>query len=738
MSSSSLALKSIIFKKYLVIKKIDEGSFGAIYLGQNIFTKEKCAIKIEPRKIDEPLLEQEAYILFSLQGPGLPKLISFGKTKFLSILIQSLLGPSLWSLLNKYHIKFTIKDVCMLSIQMLERLEFIHSKNYIHRDIKPQNFLMGIKEDINMVYLIDFGLSKKYRSKKGKHIKFCFNKNITGTPRYCSINALRGVEQSRRDDLESLFYVILFFMRGNLPWQNLKIKSKMERFNAINQIKKNINYKILCKNLPKELYEFGNYIRHLKFEEEPDYIFMKKCFYSILNNINEIFDNNFSWFKDNKLFEQYSSNKKIILNGNNLNNNLKKRKSSHKRLFDKISSSLEKKNYKNNLIKNSSSNMIKDNITLKLINMENKENNIKKFNSYVNKEIKINSYYDDNNKKKLIINNKDFANTFNRNLNSNNLISKNKTQFYSSDYSRKKILLNNNVNNQINNFRSNNKLLKNIFSTKNKILYNSPSFVVNLKRKENSMKNLNIKFINKELKNKIIGNFNNAQSFQNIRIRNNINFDKENKNKIINLNKYFNQKQNLYNSIRFRKNINLNLSDMTNIKIFNPHQKFNSFSNMTTEANNNEIKRTNTGTYLNNSNLYPNSNNKLRILNLKNTQYNSTISRNMNKINNPNINLNIKLINNNNYNNILLKNGKNEIRFKKDLNDDININKNKEVNNYRITKYITHRKTLNNDNLKIIDMDKFKNQKEILRNKIRMMNIPMYKSQLSIHNFKVK
>ena len=235
---ASLTLKSILFKKYLILKKIDEGSFGSIYLSKNIKTNEKVAIKIENRKIENPLLEREAYILFYLRGPGLPQVKTFGKTKDLFVLIQNLLGPSLANLSEKYSINFTIKDICMLSIQMLERLEYIHSKNYIHRDIKPHNFLMGI-DDPDILYLIDFGLAKKYKSKKGNHIKFSINNNITGTPRYCSINGLRGAEQSRRDDLESLFYVIMYFFRGNLPWQNLKIKSREERFNKINSIKKN-------------------------------------------------------------------------------------------------------------------------------------------------------------------------------------------------------------------------------------------------------------------------------------------------------------------------------------------------------------------------------------------------------------------------------------------------------------------------------------------------------------------
>jgi serine/threonine protein kinase len=185
----------------------------------------------------------------------------------------------------------------MAAIQIIDRIKFIHSKNIIHQDIKPENFLVG-NPNTSLIYIIDFGLSKKYRSSRtNKHIKFSKNKPFNGTFNFSSINSMKGIEMTRRDDLESIGYMLIHLIKGKLPWSDYLNKELGERFEIIYNIKKNISNEVLCKDLPKEMCEYMNYVKSLKFDEEPNYNYLKQLFISILDNMNEKYDLNFSWSK---------------------------------------------------------------------------------------------------------------------------------------------------------------------------------------------------------------------------------------------------------------------------------------------------------------------------------------------------------------------------------------------------------------------------------------------------------
>ena len=375
----------LLFKKYHLIQNIGGGAFGTVFLGENVWTKEKVAIKIEERNKAKTTLEKEAFFLYYLKGPGLPEVKSFGKTKRYNILIITLLGRSLYQIFNDCDKKFTIKDVCMLSLQLLERLEYIYSKNYIHRDIKPHNFLVSPKNE-GIIYIIDFGLAKKFRSERGNHVKFTITKHITGTPRFCSINAMRGVEQSRRDDLESLSYLILYFLKGTLPWQGLKITSRSKRFKAITELKKKVKLESLCENLPPEILLFCKYTRKLGFTENPKYNYMKSLFISILNNYGLKNDKKFSWIQEG-----------INVGNDNIINYHMHKKSPHKRLIQKIRSSLEKK--KREKIKEN------NDITLNTIYTENNNANITEANNDTQNNIIQKSNYIQSNDNNVLQNN---------------------------------------------------------------------------------------------------------------------------------------------------------------------------------------------------------------------------------------------------------------------------------------------------------------------------------------------
>jgi serine/threonine protein kinase len=309
-------INRIFFDRYKVIKKIGQGSFGRIYSCQDLVTNDFYAMKVEQNTLTSNVLLLESQTLSYLKGVGIPEVQYFGHTDNYHILIETLLDKSLENLYSESHGNFNLKDISMIGIQVLDRLEFIHSKNIIHRDIKPDNFVIGKDKNKNIIYMIDFGLAKKYRNPSTlQHIEFKITKRLTGTARYASVNALKGGEQSRRDDLESLAYMLLYFLRGSLPWMGIPGMTKGEKYKKIYYIKKNISVDKLFEDLPNEFKEYYSYVKLLEFEQEPDYEFCRKLFLNvIINKLGEVNDNFFTWCKEIKNF-----NKDILLDSNIFN-----------------------------------------------------------------------------------------------------------------------------------------------------------------------------------------------------------------------------------------------------------------------------------------------------------------------------------------------------------------------------------------------------------------------------------
>lgn len=293
----------IINKRYVIDKRVGKGSFGEVYIGYDQAEKHLVAIKVESGQ-HKHVLRHENNIYRDLvacsKPPRIPTVHWYGSMSFggesKHVMVMKYLGNSLEYLLhNICGGRFSVKTTLMLGVQMLDLMTRLHGSSYIHRDIKPDNFLVGIGPEKSQIFLIDFGLAKRFKSVDRVHIKKYEGKKLIGTARYASINSHKGVELSRRDDLESLGYLLIYFINGRLPWQNIPADTKEEKYQKIGEMKESIPLPRLCEGTPTEIFNFMAHVRSLEFKEKPNYTYLRSLLINAFNRIGYTYDNFFDW-----------------------------------------------------------------------------------------------------------------------------------------------------------------------------------------------------------------------------------------------------------------------------------------------------------------------------------------------------------------------------------------------------------------------------------------------------------
>lgn len=286
--------------RFILRAKLGSGSFGDIFRGVDTFERKEVAIKLEQSNTRHPQLGYESKVYKLLHGDsevvGIPEFYWFGIEGEYNAMVIELCGPCLEDLFNYCMRKFSLKTVLMIAEQMLHRIEYIHQKGIIHRDIKPENYVFGLAEKGHHLHMIDFGLSKRFWDHRTRtHIPFREGKPLTGTARYCSTNTHRGYEQSRRDDLESIGFLLIYFMAGQLPWQGIAAPDAQSKTIKIGEKKMATALEDLCKECPIEFLHYMKYCRSLRFADPPDYAYLRQLFRQLMETKGYEYDWVFDW-----------------------------------------------------------------------------------------------------------------------------------------------------------------------------------------------------------------------------------------------------------------------------------------------------------------------------------------------------------------------------------------------------------------------------------------------------------
>ncbi|KAK7018581.1 casein kinase [Favolaschia claudopus] len=298
--------------KYRLEEEIAVGGCGQVFLGVHTIAGKEVAIKLEPAVAKHSPLKQESKIYKSLMGGiGVPWVMWSGRQGDYNVMVIDLLGSSLEDLFKMCNRHFSLKTVLLLTDQLISRIEFIHNHGLVHRDVKPANFVMGTGKAASMVNVIDFGLAKKYRdSRTFLHIPYKQDDvHGVGTSLFAAINTHLGVESSRRDDLESLAYMLIYFLRGTLPWRKIRAPAAppstfvtgsvpynpvSATWDLIRDAKLAAEPLLTC-GLPPEFDVLFRYARGLEFDDLPDYAGLRALFRGLAERLDIQYDGDFDW-----------------------------------------------------------------------------------------------------------------------------------------------------------------------------------------------------------------------------------------------------------------------------------------------------------------------------------------------------------------------------------------------------------------------------------------------------------
>ena len=292
--------------RYKKLTKLSEGSFGKVYMGLDTMTNQPVAIKVENSKnASHAQLRDENKIYKSFHGVYInkltawPKVHEFGKLPNGEyIMIMDLLGPNVDMLFKSSREPFSSASIAYLADKMITLIHIFHRKGYVHRDLKPQNItLQNIPKGSRIpiypeFFLIDYGLAKRFAiPETNSHAEYCDNKALKGTVRYISINTHLGVDQSRRDDMQSIGYILVYLALGRLPWQNvLRSQDRQEGYKKVMMLKMSNTFEDITEGIPEPLrtclLEYLFYVNSLMYHEEPNYEFAKSIFKDLKSTYN--------------------------------------------------------------------------------------------------------------------------------------------------------------------------------------------------------------------------------------------------------------------------------------------------------------------------------------------------------------------------------------------------------------------------------------------------------------------